>query len=278
MSKKMYFYFSKIRIFISNIFGNFEKLIDILHKISEKSGNFDIIFLIGKVFNIEKSFNEIFKLEKIDSKFIIFDSSEVGNIIKHKYSEPLIFSEKITILDRKGIFTIDGFKIGYLSGFENEDYIKENLKNPNMPDYTKAYFTGDKFKRDDVLDLLKEKEENKNLIIDILLTHSIPSIIFQELLKSKSSPIYFLKTNESLSLKISKENMENYSSYSCNLIAKFFSPRYIVSSIDDFFYERNPYYNSELSTGNNNDTKILTRFINLAYVKLLFIKIFYLFF
>lgn len=269
---------------------------DTLLKISEKSGNFDVVFLLGKVFDKEKPFNEVFSLEKIPSKFIIFDSSQAGIIIKHKFSSPFNLTENIILLDRKGVLDIEGIKVAYLSGLENENFLVENKA--SLYDYCQAIYTGENFNKDDINHLLKLKignsDESNNIKskIDILLTHSIPSVCFQELLNSKTSP---LGSSSNVNLKISKESLNKFSSYACNLIAKIICPRYHIVSIDDFFYERNPYLNILShydSTGqsnsnansnnlisftneNNQGSKIMTRFINLSYViniKLNFIR------
>jgi len=239
-----------------------------LTKIIEKTGSYDIIFLIGKVFDKEKNFSEISKLEKINTKFIIFDSSEIGAFLKHTFSSPYNFSDNITFLDRKGVITIHDIKIAYLSGFEEEKYLLENYSNSAF-DFTKAIYCGNAFNKEDVNSLIKLREETeKDSKIDIFLSHCVPNINFQELVNSTDSPIFAslnkLNAENSNSKKIStKEALEKHSSYSCSLVAKILAPRYHVTSMDDFFYEKLNYFSLQ------GKSRILSRFINLAYVKLL---------
>jgi len=135
-------------------------------------------------------------------------------------------------------------------------------------DYSKIIYSGKYFKREDVNELIKMKEEEeKDSKIDIFLSHSISNIIFQELINSKDSPI-FLSLNkkefsEDMNFKkiANSDELDNFNSYSCSLIAKIFSPRYHVSSMDDFFWEKLNYFNT-----NDNNQKILSRFINIAFV------------
>lgn len=230
-----------------------------------------MIFLIGKVFDKEKNFKEILRLEKIQTKFIIFDSSEVGSIIKHSFTSPYYFSDNIIFLDKKGIISIDTLKIAYLSGFEEEKFLLENYSNSNF-DFTKAIYHGNAFNKEDINTLIKLKDESeKDSKIDIFLSHTVPNVIFQELINSTDSPIYtsLNKSNieNSNSKKISsKDILEKYSSYSCSLIAKKLAPRYHLACIDDFFYEKLNYFNPD------DKSKILSRFINLAYVIFIFLS------
>jgi hypothetical protein len=163
-------------IVFPNIDGDFKKFSDMYKKITEKSGNFDLVFLTGNVFNSNKDFSLLNELEKLShtTKFIIFDSSEVGIVCKHKldYSHQHI-KENITILGRSGIYSINGLKIAYINGKENKKYLSEDDKYK----YTSCYFS-----RDDV-DYLIDSTKNKESRVDILLLHSIPSTLYDEMLK-----------------------------------------------------------------------------------------------
>lgn len=55
-----------------------------------------------------------------------------------------------------------------------------------------------------------------------------------------------------------KKRISDQVSHATNIVVKKVKPRYIITSIDDFYYERTPYLNSE---------KYLTRYINIAFVK-----------
>jgi len=201
-----------------------------------------MIFLIGRVFNKERNFSEISKLEKFNAtntKFIIFDNSEIGAVVKHAYSTPFAYSDNITFLDRKGIITIDDIKIAYLSGLEDEKYLVENNANSAF-DFLNAIYTGNAFSREDFNELIKLKEETeKEAKIDILLSHSVPNVILQELFNTVNSPIFASLNNVSNTseendpkakkpLLVSKEALEKHSSFACSLIAKKLSPRYHV--------------------------------------------------
>lgn len=163
-------------IVFPNIDGDFKKFSEMFNKITEKSGNFDLVFLTGNVFNISKDFSLLCEIEKLShmTKFIIFDSSEVGIICKHKldYSHQHI-KENITILGRSGIYSINGLRIAYMNGKENKKYLSEDDKFK----YTSCYFS-----RDDIY-YLTDRTNTKDIRVDILLLHSIPSILLNELLK-----------------------------------------------------------------------------------------------
>ena len=55
-------------IFFSNINGDFLKFSEILNKITMKSGNFDIIILLGKIFNLAKNFEGLEELKKFEKE------------------------------------------------------------------------------------------------------------------------------------------------------------------------------------------------------------------
>jgi hypothetical protein len=264
-----------------------------LNKIISKSGNFDIIFLIGKIFDISKQFSDIFKLEKIESKFIIFDNSEVSYIVNHKFSDPFYLTPNIILLNRNGIYTIDNIKIAYFSGLENEKYLsltKNALNYSQGQDLNDIIYSREYFKREDVEKIIRIKEDNeKDALIDILISHSAPSIILQDLLNSTNSPLFLSLENKSDNnliekndnnnnnnpfLNLNRIEMEKLSSYSCNLISKKIRPRYHITSLDDFFYEKLPYSNYDLNHENEKEEiKTVTRFINIAYVYLNNLKI-----
>lgn len=165
---------SKKIITFSNINGNFEKFLEIFGKIKEKSGKFDLVILTGNLFNKNKEFSLVNALEKLETKIIIFDSSEVGIVGKHKLFEKVYeLNEYVTILGRCGVYVYENIRIAYLNGRENKKYLDDNIKHI----YTSCFFS-----RDDVDSLISDVEKS-NLKTDILLTHSMPSIIFDELVK-----------------------------------------------------------------------------------------------
>lgn len=78
-------------------------------------------------------------------------------------------SDNIVVLGRSGVETICDLKIAFLNGFENKKYLIENEKYK----YTSHFFS-----RADVEILLKEHSK-----IDLLLLHTMPTTIYDELLK-----------------------------------------------------------------------------------------------
>jgi hypothetical protein len=57
--------------------------------------------------------------------FLIFDSSEVGSLTKHKIKDQLNLSENIILLRRSDTFIFDNIKISYLNGFENSKFLSQ---------------------------------------------------------------------------------------------------------------------------------------------------------
>ena len=225
-------------LIISNVFGNFNNLIDLYNKITIKNGEFNILILIGNVFSLSENFSSLELLKSLKcNKIIIFDNSNVSEIIKSKFNYSTFnFTEKIIFLTRSGIFNIFNINIAYLNGKENINFLQENF-----------IFTSNFFNKEDIKNLINQKTEN-NKKIDLLLLSNLPSIFFKEIQNDFSSA--FNNTN----IKIDK-NQINQSKISDFLI-NFLNPRYILTSVDDFYFERIPFVNNE---------KIFTRFLNLGY-------------
>lgn len=154
--------------------GNFPKFVDIFKKIQDKSGHFDLIVLIGCVFNKDMDFSLVKLLDSLITKIVIFDSSEVGTLIKHKITDMFDLSDNVAVLGRSGVITVCDLKIAFLNGHENKKY----LINDEKYKYTSSFFS-----RADVDILLKD-----NFKVDLLLLHSIPTLIYDELIK------YFVNT------------------------------------------------------------------------------------
>ena len=225
-------------LIISNVFGNFNNLIDLYNKITIKNGEFNILILIGNVFSLSENFSNLELLKSLKcNKIIIFDNSNVSEIIKSKFNYSTFnYTEKIIFLTRSGIFNIFNINIAYLNGKENINFLQENF-----------IFTSNFFNKEDIKNLINQKTEN-NKKIDLLLLSNLPSIFFKEIQNDFSSA--FNNTN----IKIDK-NQINQSKISDFLI-NFLNPRYILTSVDDFYFERIPFVNNE---------KIFTRFLNLGY-------------
>jgi hypothetical protein len=168
-------------ISFSNINGDFVKFSEIFQKILDKSPNFDLVILLGSVFNIHKDFSQVKELEKFSTKFLILDDSEIGVVTKHKFgNENYTMSEKVTILGRSGVLYFKDLRIAYLNGKENKKFLSEDEKYK----YTSFFFS-----RDDVENLTDFNKNNiditsftsSNVKTDFLLTNCIPSIIFNEM-------------------------------------------------------------------------------------------------
>jgi hypothetical protein len=165
---------SKKIISFANLNGNFSKFVEVFMKIKEKSGGFDLVILTGKVFDPNKNFSELKELEILNSKILIFDNSEVGVVCKHKLLyDQFHYSDNVTILGRSGVYVHENIRICYLSGKENKKYLDEDAKYK----YTSCFFS-----RDDI-DKLFELSRKDGGKIDIFLTHSLPSIVHEELTK-----------------------------------------------------------------------------------------------
>ena len=161
-------------ILFSNINGDFQKFTELFSKIREKSGDFDLVILTGNVFNPNKNFSLVKQLDTINTKFLIFDQSEVGIVCKHRLGhENYKFSENIEILGRSGFYIHQGLRIAFLSGKENKKYLSEDEKYK----YTSCYFS-----RDDIDMLIKDSNKFK-MKTDILLINTLPSVIYDEMKK-----------------------------------------------------------------------------------------------
>lgn len=163
---------NKKLIFFSHINGNFSKFMEIYNKIKEKSGKMDLIILTGNVFNKDKNFDGIKELEKLETKILIFDQSEVGIVIKHKFfSNFYQYSENIVILGRSGYYNFFDITIAYINGKENKKYLREEEK---------FIYTSSFFNKDDVIKTIGLGEKEK---IDILLINTIPGIFLDEMIQ-----------------------------------------------------------------------------------------------
>ena len=228
-------------LFLSNVKGNFEKLTELNKKLEKTGKKFDIIILIGECFCFENSFSKLNLLKEFKTQFIIFDSSKISAIIKSKIKYDIYdYSFNIKILGRSGIYNINkDLNIAYINGNENDESF--DLDNNKI-------YTGEFFTYKDVKNLINDG--NKNIHIDILLLSNFPYLFFEEMKNNNNSILYNNK------IKINKEKIINNISIISNNIINELSPRYIITSIDDFYYERKPYLNRKGS---------LSRFIHLSY-------------
>jgi hypothetical protein len=71
-------------LFLSNIKGDFEKIIELNGKLEKTGKKFDTIILIGECFSVENNFSKLNLLKELKTQFIIFDSSKIASILKSK--------------------------------------------------------------------------------------------------------------------------------------------------------------------------------------------------
>ena len=64
-------------LFLSNVKGDFEKIIELNGKLEKNGKKFDIIILIGECFCFENNFSKLNLLKELKTQFIIFDSSKI---------------------------------------------------------------------------------------------------------------------------------------------------------------------------------------------------------
>ena len=166
-------------ISFANLNGDFIKFSEIFQKILDKSGEFDLVILIGHAFNIHKDFNQIRELEKFKMKFVILDQSEIGVVCKHKFGfENYEISDNVTILNRTGLYVYKDLRIAFINGKESQKFLSEDEK---------YKYTGFYFSREDVEYLTSGSIDNNlydlqgSTKIDILLTNVIPSVILDEM-------------------------------------------------------------------------------------------------
>ena len=216
-------------VIINNIKGNIYRLNIILEKIL-KSMNIDYLILTGEVFTLQTKIDDI-KLISFTGSIIIFDSSQLGEIIKTKYEYNNYLLEKnITFLGRSGIFSPEesSINIAFLSGIEGKEFLEKNSNLLGLS-YTNKYY---KYK--DIENLINkyiELNKTKNNKIDFFLINTFPQCLYSK---------YFDSIKEECinkNIKINEEQINSSISYSLNYLLYIMNPRYIITSVDDFFYK-----------------------------------------
>ncbi len=228
-------------LFLSNIKGDFEKIIELNGKLEKTGKKFDTIILIGECFSVENNFSKLNLLKELKTQFIIFDSSKIASILKSKIKYDIYdYSNNIKILGRSGVFSINkDLNIAYINGKENNESF--DLGNNKI-------YTGEFFIYNDIKNLINEANKKEN--IDIFLFSNFPYLFFEEMKNNNNSILYNNK------IKINKEKIINNISIISNNIINEFCPRYVITSVDDFYYERKPYFNRK---------GFVSRFIHLSY-------------
>lgn len=189
------------------------------------------------------------------SNSCLFDEFDNRYKIEEDY---VLLNDYIYLLKRSGIIKIDGIVIAFLNGYESKEFsYYENLEDDShlssKYNHNKKIFTGEFFNKQDIEKLVKNKRE----FVDLLLLHTIPSEILKEFDLMKENPI---KKKEII---VDFQKINSKSSLVANYLVKNLFPKYtMVSSGEDFHYERTPFINDL----NNKmlDVKIASRVIHFA--------------
>ena len=237
-------------LIINNIKGNITRLNLILEKI-EKEMDINYLFLTGEVFTLKINEKDILSIS-FKGNIFIFDSSPLGEIIKSKYEYNIYTLKNIVFLGRSGIFSPknSSLNIAYLSGNEVKEFLDKNTDNSNLS-YTNIYYN---YK--DIENLIKNyieiKNRNNNNKIDFFLINNFPECLYNRYINS------IKEESKNKNSKLNEEQINMSISYSLNYLLYIMNPRYVISSVDDFFYK-----NTEDNVINNAGYRTL--FYNLAY-------------
>ena len=240
-----------IIVIINNIKGNIIRLNGILDNISRQN-KIDYLFLTGEIFTLSTKKEDILSI-KFKGTIIIFDSSPIGEIIKTKYKYNNYVLDNIIFLGRSGIFSLNdsSINIAFLSGKETKELLDKSNLNFNLS-YTNEFY---KYKDIEIIiNKYIDLKNKKNKKIDFFLVNSFPQSLYEryiELIKNECS------NRNSI---LNEEKINNSISYTLNYLLYIINPRYIISSVDDFFYK------------NINDTVVNKEgyrsfFYNLGYLK-----------
>ena len=216
-------------VIINNIKGNINRLNIVLEKIL-KSANIDYLILTGEVFTLKTKEEDILSIS-FKGSIIIFDSSQLGEIIKSKYEyNNYMLNDNILFLGRSGIFSPkeSSINFAYLSGIEAKEFLEKNSSIIGLP-YTNKYY---KYK--DIENLINkyiDLNNSKNKKIDFFLINSFPQSLYLKYFNS----IKEKSVNDNI--KLNEEQINSSISYSLNYLLYIMNPRYIISSVDDFFYK-----------------------------------------
>ena len=238
-------------VIINNIKGNIYRLNLILEKISREV-DINYLILTGQVFTLQTKESDILSIS-FKGTTIIFDSSPLGEIIKSKYKYNNYILKNFIFLGKSGIFSPEGtsINIAFLGGNEVKEFLEKNSDKSNLP-YTNIFFS---YK--DIENLfnkftnLKLETNNK---IDFLLINNFPENFYNRYIKQIKEKC------ENNNSKLNEEVINNSISYSLNYLLYIMNPRYVISSVDDFFYK---------NTTDNiiNNFGYRTFFYNLGYLE-----------
>jgi len=219
-------------LIINNVKGNLQRLNSILHKITSQK-NIDYLILTGEVFTLTTKKEDIISIS-FKGQIIIFDSSPIGEIIRAKYEyNNYNLDKNIIFLNKSGIYTPEKtlLNIAFLNGIES----KELLEDKNNNKYSDISFSSKFYKYKDVIYLIKEYEKrilNKNNKIDFFIINNFPKCFYDK---------YYEKIKEECSGRsssnLNEEGINNSISHSMNYLLHLMNPRYVITSVDDFFYK-----------------------------------------
>ena len=121
---------SKI-IIINNIKGNISRLNIILEKLKQNI-EIDYLILTGEVFNLDTNIESIYNINYTGTT-IIFDSSNLSEIIKAKFEYNNYTLKNFIFLGRSGIFSPEdsSLTIAFLSGIEAKELLDKSPEKAN---------------------------------------------------------------------------------------------------------------------------------------------------
>ena len=238
-------------IIINNIKGNIFRLNLILEKIS-KEIEINYLILTGQVFTLQTKEEDIFSIS-FKGITIIFDSSPLGEIIKSKYKYNNYNIKNFIFLGKSGIFSPENtsINIAFLGGNEVKEFLEKNSDKSNLSYSNNYYNYKDIENLIDKFTSLKLKSNNK---IDFFLINNFPENLYNRYINQIKEEC------EKNNSKLNEEEINNSISYSLNYLLYIMNPRYVISSVDDFFYK-----NTKDNIINNFGYR--TFFYNLGYLE-----------
>ena len=220
-------------LIINNIKGNIQQLNIILQKILNQK-KIDFLILTGEVFTLSTKKEDILTIN-FKGQIIIFDSSPIGEIIssKFEYNNYTINNTNILFLNKSGIYTPENtsLNIAYLNGIEAKELLEDKINNK----YNNISYTNKFYKYKDITNLIKQYEKillTKNNKIDFFITNNFPQCFYEQYFEKIKQEFY----NRN-SYNINEEQMKNSLSYSMNYLLHIMNPRYVLTSVDDFFFK-----------------------------------------
>ena len=211
-----------IIVIINNVKGNIDRLNLILNKISRQN-TIDYLILTGEVFSLVTKEEDILSIN-FKGSIIIFDSSPLGEIIRTKYEYNNYILKNNIFLAKSGIFTPNNssLNLAFLSGIEAQEFIDKRNPKSNLS-YTNIFY---RYK--DIQNIINNYKNNK---IDFFLINTFPQCLYErysESIKEESA------NKNSI---LDEEKINNSISYSLNYLLYIMNPRYVITSVDDFFYK-----------------------------------------